>query len=136
MKPLIPYLFFNKNCREAINFYQQCFGGELQLCTYADAPELPSDKNVDKNDIMHAFLKNESFSLMASDWPGNEAKEGNNVQLSIDGESKEQLDTLFNKLAQGGKITQPLENTFWGAYFGMLIDKFGIHWMLNFDLKK
>lgn len=134
MKPLIPYLFFNGNCREAMNFYQQCFGGELEIFTYGDSPEQVPHKNADKNEIMHAKLINDSLSMMASDWPGHETNIGNNVQLSIDCDSKSQIESLFNKLSHEGKIIQPLADTFWGAHFGMLIDKFGIHWMLNFPL--
>lgn len=136
MNSLIPYLFFNGNCREAMNFYQQCFAGELKLMTYGDAPEEANDKKADKNEIMHSTLKNDSLTLMASDWPGGKANPGNNVHLNIDCVSKSEIETLFNKLSQEGKVIQPLADTFWGAHFGMLIDKYGIHWMLNYTLQK
>ena len=136
MKPLVPYLCFNGNCHEVMNFYKQCFGGELQLITYGESPEGVCDKNADKNAIMHAFLKKDDFSLMASDWPDGEAKQGNNVHLNIECETKLEIETLFKKLSQEGKVVQALADTFWGAHFGMLVDKYGIHWMLNYPLQK
>ncbi|MFZ2314411.1 MAG: VOC family protein [Gammaproteobacteria bacterium] len=135
MKPLIPYLFFNGNCREAINFYQQCFGGELELVTYGDAPKDARVQEAANNEIMHASLTKGTCALMASDWPSNGANQGNNVQLSINCETMLEIETLFDKLSSEGKIVQPLSDTFWGARFGMLIDKYGIHWMLNYPLK-
>ncbi|HAZ7573673.1 VOC family protein [Legionella sp. PATHC032] len=136
MKPLIPYLLFNATCREAMTFYQDCFGGELELMTYGDSPEGACDKKADKNEIMHACLRKDSFILMASDWPSGEAKQGNNVHLNIDCSTKSEIETLFKKLSEDGTIVQPLADTFWGAHFGMLIDKYNIHWMLNYSLKQ
>lgn len=136
MKPLIPYLFFNGNCREAMSFYKECFGGELQLMTYSDAPTEFHNTAANKNEIMHSFLKNDSLTLMASDWPNREAKPGNNIHINIDCETKSEIETLFKKLSEAGKVVQPLGDTFWGAHFGMLVDKFGIHWMLNYHLQK
>lgn len=136
MKTLIPYLIFNGNCREAMNFYKQCFDGELELLTFSDSPIDMKDKGTDKNQIMHATLKNKAFSLMASDWPGGTANVGNNMQLNIECETKKEIESLFEALSDKGKIVQPLSDTFWGAHFGMLIDKFGIHWMLNYPLQK
>lgn len=135
MKPLIPYLFFNGNCREAMNFYQQCFGGELEIMTYGDAPQQNNHPAGPENEIIHSFLKNDHFTLMASDWPNQGAKLGDNVQLNISCESLAEIEELFKKLTNGGKIIQSLSDTFWGARFGMLIDQFGIHWMLNYPLK-
>ena len=138
MKPLIPYLFFNGNCREAMNFYKQCFDGELQLMTYADAPadENCNSKGAKDNEIMHASLTNGIFMLMASDWPEGGAKQGNNVSLNINCQSIAEIEKLFKALAADGEVVQALTDTFWGARFGMLVDKFGIHWMLNCELKK
>ncbi len=134
MRHLIPYLFFNGNCREAMNFYKTCFGGDLEIMTYAEAPEKNESMKGNEDDILHSSLRNGPFGIMASDWPGNEAKQGNNVQLNIDCASIEEIEKLFKALSQGGKIVQPLADTFWGARFGMLIDKFSIHWMLNCQL--
>lgn len=136
MNPITPYLFFNGNCREAMNFYKECFGGDLELITYAQSPEKSFGKEVDENGIMHAFLKNGSFIIMASDSPDGVIKEANNVHLNIDCASMTEIETLFKKISQGGTVVQALTDTFWGAHFGMAIDKFGIHWMLNYHLKK
>jgi len=75
MKPLTPYLFFNGNCREAMKFYQDCFGGKLDLITYADSPKDACPQDADKNEVMHAALRNDTFFLMASDWPAKGAKQ-------------------------------------------------------------
>lgn len=132
MAHLTPYLAFNGNCREAMEFYNSVFGGELQVQTFGEAPVNAAEK--DKGRIMHAELRAGSLVLMASDgMPGNEVKFGDSVSLSVHTHSKDETDTLFQKLSEGGRVTMPLENTFWGAYFGMLIDQFGIHWLFNFQ---
>ncbi|KTD23108.1 PhnB protein [Legionella lansingensis] len=140
MNPITPYLFFNGNCREAMNFYKDCFGGELELTTYADAPEgniCPgSDIESARDKIMHSMLTVGNFSIMASDNPMGTPEVGDNVSLSIQCESIPETQELFEALSKGGKITMPLADTFWDAYFGMLIDKYGFHWMLNCPLKK
>lgn len=136
MRPLIPYLMFNGNCREAMSFYKTCFGGDLELMTYGDAPDQNNCAQAKKDEVMHSSLRNGTFTLMASDWPDKGAKMGNSVQLNIDCESIEQIEKLFTLLRQEGKIVQELANTFWGARFGMLIDKFGMHWMLNCQLQQ
>lgn len=135
MAQIGPYLTFNGNCNEAMNFYKDVFGGELRVQKFGDAPmDSPADA---KDRIMHAHLSNGAFNLLASDvMPGQAPIEGNNVTLNVNCDSKDQQDQYFNKLAEGGKITMPLENTFWGAYFGMLTDKFGMHWMFNTEHKK
>ena|SRR6478609_7153620 len=130
-----PYLTFNGNCREAMNFYKEVFGGELMMQTFGEAPmDAPGDA---KDRIMHANLRNGDFLLMASDgMPGQAPIVGNNVTLSVNCNSKEEQENYFNKLAAGGNITMPLADTFWGAYFGMLTDKFGMNWMFNTEHKK
>jgi len=136
MNPLVPYIFFNGNCRDAMNFYKSCFGGDLQAFTYGDAPPDSGMKDAPKDAIMHSTLIKDSLTIMASDWPGGAANQGNNISLSIDCGSMSEIETLFKALSQGGKVTQPLADTFWDAHFGMLTDQFGIHWMLNCPLKK
>lgn len=136
MKALIPYLLFNGNCREVMNFYQSCFGGELALFTYGDSPENVRPKVAVNDQIMHATLKKDTFTLMASDWPGGEANQGNNVHLNIECETPAEIERLFIALSNEGKIIQALSDTFWGARFGMLVDKYGINWMLNYPLQK
>lgn len=136
MKPLIPYLLFNGNCREVMNFYKNCFGGELLLFTYGDSPENACPKVAAKDQIMHATLKKDAFTMMASDWPEGQADQGNNVHLNIDCETLDEIEMLFKALSNEGQVKQSLSDTFWGARFGMLIDKYGIHWMLNYPLPK
>lgn len=130
MKALTPYLSFNGNCREAMNFYKEIFGGNLEMMTWADAPP-GSCADGAKDKIMHACLTNGAFNLMAADNPEKETQIGDSVHLTLNCESVAEIDKLFELLGTGGKTVMPLDNTFWGARFGMLDDKFGFHWMLN-----
>ncbi|MDQ1096603.1 MULTISPECIES: VOC family protein [Chryseobacterium] len=134
------YLTFNGNCREAFDFYKSVFGGEFQyIGTFGDMP--PSDDNPvpdeDKDGIMHVTLPISTETvLMGSDtgsaWSSGFVQ-GNNVAVSINTESQEEADRLFYGLSEGGQVTMPIAGTFWGAYFGMFADQFGIHWMVNYD---
>lgn len=136
MKPMLsPYLNFNGKTAAAMKFYQSVLGGKLEMQTFGQAgmPYKPQDK--DK--IMHATLKHESLSFMASD--GNAEHPvtmGNNINMSIAGTDEKQLTEYFNKLAIGGKINMPLAKQFWGDTFGMLTDKFGVNWMVNIGSQK
>lgn len=140
MAKLIPYLFFNRNCEEVFDFYKSVFNGEYTggVNRYKDAPQddnMPPIKEEDKNLIMNVELKiKENVSLMGSDChPAMpQVNFGNHVALAYSADSREQVDEIFNKLAEGGKVGMPLSDTFWGAYFGMLTDKFGINWMVSF----
>jgi PhnB protein len=141
MKPLTPYLFFNGNAREAMEFYKDCFGGKLEVMTYADAPEeacpgetKPAEET--KNKVMHACLTSGDLILMASDNPAGAPVAGDNVSLSIQPKDIPETERLFNALSEGGEVTMPLADTFWDAHFGMLKDKYGFHWMLNCPLEK
>ncbi len=127
---LFPYLNFNGNCAEAMKFYQSALGGELTTQTFGESgmPTTPEDK--DK--IVHATLKNDTLSFMASD--GNvehPVTMGNNINMSIAGTDEKKLTEYFNKLAEGGKINMPLAKQFWGDIFGELTDQFGVNWMVN-----
>ncbi|MEX0719545.1 MAG: VOC family protein [Balneolaceae bacterium] len=134
MKTLNPYLFFQGNCEEALTFYKECMGGEIILLQRFGDTEMPVPDD-HKNKIMHAELKTENIHILFSDGaPHKTITEGDNVQLSINLTSTEEQDKLFKALADGGKVTMPLEDTFWGARYGMLQDKFGIRWMLNCEL--
>lgn len=132
MKDITPYLTFNGTCRQAMTFYKDILGGELQLMDFASSPmDVPDEA---KNYIMHAVLTNNNVTLMASDtMPNQTVTNGNSVSLSINCQSVDEINQLFNSLAEGGQITMPLDDTFWGARFGMLIDKFGTCWMFNYD---
>ena len=132
MKDITPYLTFNGTCRQAMTFYKDILGGELQLMDFANSPmDVPDEA---KNYIMHAILTSNGVTVMASDtMPNQTVTNGNSVSLSINCQSVDEINQLFNSLAEGGQITMPLDDTFWGARFGMLIDKFGTNWMFNYD---
>ena len=133
------YLNFNGNCEEAFNFYKSVFGGEFNyLGRFGDMPESEEYKvpDADKNKVMHVSLPIGSSILMGSDTGGEWAPgfvQGNNFSISVTANSKEEADTLFNGLSDGAKITMPMASTFWGDYFGMLTDKFGVNWMMSFN---
>ena len=131
MDSISPYLFFPGNCEEAINFYKKAFNGEIiGMQRFGDA-SMPVDDDY-KNKIMHAELKVGSQSLMFSDGaPHKEINPGDNVHLNISFSNETNLRLTWRKLSEGGKIHMDLQDTFWGAIFGQLEDKFGIRWMLN-----
>ena len=130
-----PYFTFAGNCREAMNFYKECLDAHLEIMDFENTPmEVPEEA---KNNVMHAVLTRPGITLMASDaMPGQPVVNGSNLSLSINCDSRSQADAFFAKLGAGGSITMPMENTFWGAYFGMVTDKFGTHWMFNYDEPK
>ncbi|GAB3659993.1 VOC family protein [Echinicola sediminis] len=140
MTVINPYLTFLGNCEEAFNFYKSVFGGEF---TYLGRfSEMPPQEGVTlseeaKNKIMHVSLPiGPNTSLMGSDSGGDWGAQtivGNNISVSITADSKEQADKFFNELSAGGQVTMPIADTFWGDYFGMLTDKFGINWMVSFN---
>lgn len=131
MKSVTTYIHFDGNCREAMSFYQQCFGGDLQLTPYADAGGAPSTDPAGK--IMHSQLSPTGTPvLMASDGtPGGAWQAGNNFSVSIDCDTIEEIEKLFAALADKGQIRLPLSNMPWGARFGMLTDQFGVQWLLS-----
>ena len=135
MKGFQTYLNFDGNARDAMTFYSQCLGAKLSMQTFADvkAPTAPGEEHR----VMHARLENGSAVLMASDtMPGMPFVQGTNFSINIDCDSVEELQRYFTALSAGGKVTLPLQDTFWGARFGMLTDKFGVHWMFNCELPK
>lgn len=141
MAQVNPYLVFNGTCEEAFNFYKSVFGGEFtHIGKFKDMPsETPLSEEVG-NLIMHvSFPISAETILMGSDTNeafGQSAIAGTNVSISINTESEEEAIKLYNGLSAGGKATMPLEKTFWGAFFGMFTDKFGIHWMVNYDYEQ
>jgi PhnB protein len=139
MAAVNPYLIFNGNCAEAFTFYKSIFGGEFQrISKFGDMPgeEMSAEE---KNRILHVSLPiSKETILMGSDSHPRMGKVtmGQHMSLAIGADSKEEADKIFNGLAAGGKITMPIADTFWGAYFGMLVDKFGFDWMVNYDYPK
>ena len=131
MDPILtPYLTFNGKAAEAMKFYHSVLGGELTMQTFGESKM--AQKPEENDLIIHATLKNEGLTFMASDsMPSRQAKFGDNVNMSISGNDGDRLTMIFNGLANGGKIDMPLAKQFWGDTYGQLTDKFGIHWMVN-----
>jgi len=135
------YLNFNGNCEDAFLFYKSVFGGEFSyLGRFKEMPPqegMPPLSKEMEDKIMHVSLPiSKETILMGSDTGGEWApnfKQGNNFSISINTDSKEKADALFYGLTKGGIITMPLNNTFWGDYFGMFTDKFGVNWMVSFN---
>lgn len=135
------YLTFDGTCEAAFNFYKSVFGGEFPyIGKFKDMPAQEGCapmSDADGEKIMHVTLPiSKETCLMGSDAGGEWSSKivaGNNFAVSINAETREEADRLFIGLSAGGQVTMPMENTFWGAYFGMFSDKFGIHWMVNFD---
>ena len=136
MKHLTTYLTFDGTCKDAMTFYAKCLDAELILSPMSEAPGVPPGTAGER--IMHARLsKNGAPRLMASDsMVGHPLTEGTNFSVAIECESVEEIDALFAAFAEGGTVTMPVTDTFWNARFGMLKDKFGIHWMFNFEKPK
>jgi PhnB protein len=136
MAQLNVYLTFNGNCREAMEFYHSCFGGDLEMHNFGETEDGSTPE--DKGRVMHANIKSGEFIIMASDNGSNypAVSTGSSITLSLNCTSEAEIDSLFAKVSAGGNVTMPLANTFWGAKFGMFIDKFGMPWMMNYDFPK
>ena len=129
------YLNFNGNCLEAFEFYRSVFGGEFEnLQTFGDGPEdllVPEDE---RDHVMHVSLPVGDSMLMGSDtpsWSPEPTQMGNNFSISYAPATREETDEVFSKISDGGTVTMPLEDMFWGAYFGSCVDRFGVSWQLN-----
>ena len=133
---MIPYLMFNGNAEKALNFYVKNLGASIQFIQrYGDSP-MPAAAD-QANMIMHATVQIGVSSFMASDsMKEQQVNIGSNVHLSLDFPDASAMDSVFNTMAEGGKVDMPLQDAFWGAKFGMLTDQFGVHWMFNHDYEK
>jgi PhnB protein len=141
MKTIHPYLNFAGNTEEAFNFYKSVFGGEFSsFQRFNDTPEAGKIPVHERNKIMHVGLPiGKGNILMATDAlesMGQKVVVGNNFYITIEPDSKEEADKLFNGLSAGGKVEMSMQDALWGAYFGMFKDKFGIQWMINYTQKK
>jgi PhnB protein len=127
---LNPYISFDGNAREAMEFYKRVFGGTLTLNTFGEYGE-PDSPVADK--IMHGNLEtNSGYTLMGADTPpGTEHSPGNNIAVSLSGDDADELRGYWEKLSDGGTVAVPLEKQMWGDEFGMCMDRFGIAWMVN-----
>ena len=137
---LSTYLFFDGNCREAFELYRSVLGGEYQvLQTFGDGPPDMDVAEEEKDRIMHVSLAVGTDVLMGSDSAsafGPPPVQGSNFAISIVGESREHCDEVFAKLSEGGTVQMPMQETFWGSYFGSWTDRFGIGWMVSYDLPR
>lgn len=128
---LNPYLNFDGNAREAMEFYEGVFGGKLNVATFADyhAASDPSEDDL----VMHADLEgSRGIRFMAADTPKRMKFEpGTNISMSLSGEDEAELRGYFDKLSQGGTVMMPLEKAQWGDMFGMCTDRFGVRWLVN-----
>lgn len=140
MAAINPYLTFDGTCEAAFNFYKSVFGGEFPYVgRFNEMPPmegqtLPEEEG---NKIMHISLPiSKETILMGSDTSaafGHNHVAGTNFSISVNADSEEEATKIFNSLSEGGQVTMPLNKTFWGAFFGMFTDKFGIQWMVNHD---
>lgn len=143
MPSLNPYLNFAGNTEEAFNFYKSVFGGEfIALQRFKDIPPDPNSPKIpekEKNKIMHVALPiGKGNVLMGTDTLeslGQKLEVGNNMYITLQPDSREEADRLFNGLSAGGKVEMPMQDMFWGAYYGAFRDRFGIQWMINYDGK-
>ena len=127
---LNPYLTFDSNARQAMEFYRDVFGGTLDVNTFG---EFGSPDAAEADKVMHAQLETDSgFTLMASDTPaGMQRNPGDNISISLSGTDADELRGYWEKLSDGGTVSVPLEKQMWGDEFGMCVDQFGVAWMVN-----
>ncbi len=135
MASLSPYLSFNGNCREALHFYQSCFGGDLNLMRIGDSPmasHVPADA---QDHIIYGTLTTPTILIQATDAGvlGGSFAVGDNVAIGVDCLTEAEIDTLFEKLSEGGHIHTPLGDMFWGGKFGAITDRFDTSWRLNYQ---
>lgn len=144
MASVSTYLNFNRTTEQAFLFYRSVFGGDFTEAIHrmGGAPAMPGQPamaEADKNLVMHVALPIlGGHVLMGTDAPesmGFSVVAGNNVQLNLQPDTRAETERLFAALAQGGKVEMALQDMFWGAYFGHLVDRFGIHWMFNCEAK-
>jgi PhnB protein len=127
---LNPYISFQDNARQALEFYKDVFGGDLRMNTFG---EFGQQDSPDADKIMHGQLDTpKGFTLMASDTPaGMQRNPGDNITVSLSGDDADELRGYWEKLSDGGTVTMPLEKQMWGDEFGMCVDRFGVPWMVN-----
>ncbi|MBC7872403.1 MAG: VOC family protein [Ferruginibacter sp.] len=134
MAQLNPYLNFESNCREAMNFYKDCLGGELVLQTVGEMPAMAAQMPAElKDNILHSMLTSGDMIIMGSDMCREKRTEGNTIHLCINCKSEEELNSFFKNLSAGGKIVEPLADMPWGGKYGSITDKYSKHWVFNFQ---
>ena len=132
MTSMTPYLLFDGSCRQAMEFYQSCFGGELTATKVKDTAVKDHMPAVQHEKILNARLRSENFDISASDWlrPDRTPVRGNTVCLYLSDGTHKELQSLFERLSEGAEVTDPLQEQFFGTY-GALNDKFGVRWMFH-----
>ncbi|ARS41113.1 VOC family protein [Sphingobacteriaceae bacterium GW460-11-11-14-LB5] len=134
MASINSYLTFNGNCREAMTFYQNCLGGELTLETIGESAIVDKMPNNMRLSIIHAVLAKDDLVIMATDMVEERGLiKGNSISMMLNCNSEEEAHSFYHKLSAGGKASHPLQETFWGALFGDLTDRFGNNWLINYD---
>ena len=136
MTTLTTYLLFDGDCRQAMEFYKSCFGGDLSLTTVGESAIKDQMPAIMHERVINAQLKREGFQISASDWlrPDQTPVQGNTVCLYLSGGTVQELKTFFDRLSEGANVTDPLKEQFFGAY-GALNDQFGIRWMFHSEKK-
>lgn len=138
MNSLNPYLNFNGNTEEVFNFYKSVFGGDFAMVMrFGDTPGCENMPETEKNGIMHIALPIGSNVLMGTDVPKSmeQVTAGTNMSISVNVSSREEADRVYNGLSAGGKATMPMNDMFWGDYYGMLTDRYQIQWMISYSEK-
>jgi PhnB protein len=132
---LNPYISFQGDAREAMEFYQQVFGGTLTINTYG---EFDPENTAIANQVMHSQLETDSgYTIMASDTPpGMSYNPGDNITVSLTGTAADELRGYWKKLSEGGTVSTPLEKQMWGDEYGACVDRFGISWMVDISLEE
>lgn len=129
---LNPYITFGGNAREAMEFYQSVFGGELDVSTWGEMPDMPGNSPEMHDKLMHSMLDvGDGITLMGADMPGAPGPKGSPISVAVSGEDETQLRDWYDKLAEGGEVIEPFMQAPWGDLFGMLNDKFGVNWMVS-----
>ena len=136
MAQINPYLSFEGNCVEVMNFYNDCLGGELTIQLVKDSPVANQVPATMQDQVMHSSIAlNGAVLLMGSDMRREKLNGGNTISICVNCDSEEQIRSFFKKFSEGGKIIDPLQGSFWGASFGALIDKYDKQWMFNYYKK-
>ena len=129
---LNPYLIFNGQCEAAFKFYEKCLGGKIEATmTHGDSPMSQQVPEEWRKKIMHARMTVGDVVLMGSDAPPDHYQAPQGFSLSIGTKDPAEAERIFNELAQNGKVQMPLQKTFWAVRFGMVVDRFGIPWLVN-----
>jgi len=136
-----PYLNFMGNSEEAMKYYKSLFGGEFAIFSrFKEMPGAEKMSPADQEKIIHISLViNKHTTIMATDYLESMEQKlilGNNSHICIQSETEAEADKFFEGLSKGGKVEMPMNKTFWGAYFGMCVDKFGVSWMINYTYEK